>query len=78
MMIFKSSLVAAALACLSAMTVQAHVGMSRPCARYHPAAGCPAPPPGQSIDYNINSPIGTHGSINAPLCKHTVPYTKRT
>ncbi|KAG0354219.1 hypothetical protein BGZ54_001745 [Gamsiella multidivaricata] len=60
------------------MTAQAHVGLSTPCGRYQPAAGCPAPPPGQSIDYNINSPIGTHDSIDQPICKHTVPYTKRT
>ncbi|KAF9555157.1 hypothetical protein BGW38_009270, partial [Lunasporangiospora selenospora] len=32
---------------------------------------------GQSIDYNINSPIGVHGSIGQPLCKHKVPYTQR-
>ncbi|KAI8363621.1 hypothetical protein B0O80DRAFT_492747 [Mortierella sp. GBAus27b] len=60
------------------MTADAHVGLSKPCGRYHPAAGCPPPPPGQSVDYNINSPIGTHGSKGAPLCKHTVPYTQRT
>ncbi|ORZ19988.1 hypothetical protein BCR41DRAFT_404514 [Lobosporangium transversale] len=69
---------AAALAFLSAMTVQAHIGMKVPCGRYHSAAGCPAPPPGQSIDYDINSPIGTYDNPARPLCKHTVPYTKRT
>ncbi|KAF9932972.1 hypothetical protein BGZ75_001833 [Mortierella antarctica] len=77
-MIMKTSLVAIALACFSAMTAEAHVGLRRPCGRYTSAAGCPAPPPGQSIDYDINSPVGTHDSINAPLCKHTVPYATRT
>ncbi|KAG0361380.1 hypothetical protein BGZ54_009115, partial [Gamsiella multidivaricata] len=60
------------------MTVQAHISMSNPCGRYHSRAGCPAPPPGQSIDYDTNSPIGTHDSQKFPLCKHTVPYTQRT
>ncbi|KAF9198895.1 hypothetical protein BGZ49_000168 [Haplosporangium sp. Z 27] len=66
------------MVCLSALTAQAHVGLSTPCGRYQPAAGCPAPPAGQSIDYNINAPIGTHDSIVQPICKHTVPYTTRT
>ncbi|GJJ69584.1 hypothetical protein EMPS_01931 [Entomortierella parvispora] len=78
MMMMKTTLVATALACLSAMTAQAHVGLSNPCGRYQPNAGCPAPPPGQGVDYDINSPIGTQQSINAPICKHTVPYTTRT
>ncbi|KAG0049898.1 hypothetical protein BGZ83_005273 [Gryganskiella cystojenkinii] len=77
-MIMKTTLIAAALACLSAMTAQAHVGLSTPCGRYQPAAGCPAPPSGQSLDYDINSPVGSQQAINAPICKHTVPYTKRT
>ncbi|KAF8942060.1 hypothetical protein BGZ47_006921 [Haplosporangium gracile] len=77
-MMFKTTILAAAMVALSAMTVQAHVGLSYPCGRYQSAAGCPAPPPGQSIDYDINAPISTSDTINAPLCKHTVPYTKRT
>ncbi|KAG0271954.1 hypothetical protein BGZ95_000178 [Linnemannia exigua] len=77
-MMFKTTILAAAMVAFSALTVQAHVGLSFPCARYHPAAGCPAPPSGQSIDYDINAPIGTSDSKNFPICKHTVPYTKRT
>ncbi|KAF8941353.1 hypothetical protein EDD21DRAFT_322793 [Dissophora ornata] len=77
-MIFKNTIITAAMVCLSAMTAQAHVGLSTPCGRYQPAAGCPAPPPGQSIDYNINSPIGTHDSKTLPICKNLVPYTQRT
>ncbi|KAI1302431.1 hypothetical protein EDD11_005622 [Mortierella claussenii] len=59
------------------MTVEAHISIRTPCGRYQPAAGCPSPPPGQSIDYDINSPIGTHSRQDQPLCKHTVPFTKR-
>ncbi|KAF9093405.1 hypothetical protein BGX29_009950 [Mortierella sp. GBA35] len=75
---FKTTIIAAAMVAFSALTAQAHVGLMYPCARYHPNAGCPAPPPGKSIDYNINAPIGTAGSADFPLCKHDVPYTKRT
>ncbi|KAF9207901.1 hypothetical protein BGZ49_010255 [Haplosporangium sp. Z 27] len=77
-MIMKFSLVVAALASFSAMTAQAHVGLSTPCGRYQSGAGCPKPPAGQSIDYDINSPIGTHDSQTFPICKHTVPYDQRT
>ncbi|KAG0010487.1 hypothetical protein BGZ82_003433 [Podila clonocystis] len=65
-----------AVLCMS--TVQAHVSLQSPCARYRSTAGCPAPPPGQSVDYDINSPIGTKDNIGAPICKHKVPYAKRT
>ncbi|KAF9432112.1 hypothetical protein BGZ76_011246 [Entomortierella beljakovae] len=77
-MMFKSIIATVAIVCMSAVTVQAHVGLKTPCGRYQPAAGCPAPPPGQSVDFDINSPIGTKDSKNQPLCKHTVPYTTRT
>lgn len=59
-------------------TTDAHVGLRRPCARGSPAAGCPAPSKGQSIDYNLNSPIGTFGSKDLPLCKNTAPSQQRT
>jgi hypothetical protein len=55
-------------------TVHAHVGLRTPCGRYQSAPGCPTPPPGQVVDYNINSPIGTNLRIDFPLCKATVPY----
>ncbi|KAG0202755.1 hypothetical protein BGX28_004798, partial [Mortierella sp. GBA30] len=77
-MIFKTIFIAAAAMCLSALTAQAHVSLARPCGRYSPAAGCPAPPPGQSLDYDINEPIGTHDQIKFPICKHATPYAKRT
>ncbi|KAF9294197.1 hypothetical protein BGZ88_004251 [Linnemannia elongata] len=54
--------------------VQAHTGLLNPCGRYQGAAGCPAPPPGQVVDVNINAPIGTNLGINQPLCKTSIPY----
>jgi hypothetical protein len=57
---------------------QAHVGLLRPCARGSPRAGCPAPSNGQFADYDLNSPIGTHGSKNAPLCKQSIASATRT
>ncbi|KAF9347649.1 hypothetical protein BGX26_000889 [Mortierella sp. AD094] len=57
---------------------QAHVGLLRPCARGSPRTGCPAPSNGQSIDYDLNAPIGTSGSKDAPLCKQTKPSATRT
>ncbi|KAF9118918.1 hypothetical protein BGW39_000749, partial [Mortierella sp. 14UC] len=55
-------------------TVHAHTGLSTPCGRYQSAAGCPPPPPGQAIDYDINSPIGSNLKINQTLCKSSIPY----
>ncbi|KAF9932971.1 hypothetical protein BGZ75_001832 [Mortierella antarctica] len=78
-MIFKTSILATAAACLALLAVspsaEAHSGLSKPCPRYGSFKGCPAPPKGQSVDYNINSPIGVHGRKDQPLCKHTVRAT---
>jgi hypothetical protein len=63
---------------LLALAVRAHVDLTTPCARYQSAAGCPSPPSGQSIDYNVNGPISTNGINTEPLCKHSAPYTTRT
>ncbi|KAJ2376784.1 hypothetical protein IW150_001769 [Coemansia sp. RSA 2607] len=53
----------------------AHVSMRSPCVRYTPfCETCPELPAGQSLDENINAPIGTHDSIKQPLCKYTTPY----
>ncbi|KAJ1812812.1 hypothetical protein LPJ56_003705, partial [Coemansia sp. RSA 2599] len=39
----------------------AHVSMRSPCVRYTPFCNtCPELPAGQSLDENINAPIGTH------------------
>ncbi|KAJ1670846.1 hypothetical protein EV182_007968, partial [Spiromyces aspiralis] len=45
-----------------------------PCPRYGSSQDCPEPPPGESVDYDIISPIGTHGGINMPICRHSKPY----
>ncbi|KAK3811585.1 MAG: hypothetical protein JOS17DRAFT_763030 [Linnemannia elongata] len=63
---------------LLALVTYAHVDLTTPCARYSSAPGCPSPPPGQSIDYNTNAPISSGGINLQPLCKHSVPYAKRT
>ncbi|KAF9899244.1 hypothetical protein EC991_009227 [Linnemannia zychae] len=55
-------------------TVYAHTGLSTPCGRYQGAFGCPLPPPGQAIDFNINAPIGNSLKIDQPLCKTSIPY----
>ncbi|KAI7826474.1 hypothetical protein BC939DRAFT_475688 [Gamsiella multidivaricata] len=57
---------------------QAHVGLLRPCSRGSPRAGCPPVSNGQYIDYDLNSPIGTHDIKNAPLCKQTIASATRT
>ncbi|KAF9969602.1 hypothetical protein BGZ73_007986 [Actinomortierella ambigua] len=74
-MLFKTTIIAA-LAAFAAMSAEAHVAVKEPCPRYGAYAGCPAPPAGQSVDYNIRAPIGVFGSANQPLCKHTKAVTK--
>ncbi|KAF9142852.1 hypothetical protein BGX30_002042 [Mortierella sp. GBA39] len=76
-MLRKSALWIAALQ-LVALVAYAHVDLITPCPRYSSAPGCPPPPPGQSIDYNTNAPISSNGVNIQPLCKHSVPYAKRT
>ncbi|KAI1302432.1 hypothetical protein EDD11_005623, partial [Mortierella claussenii] len=81
-MLFKSSIVAMAVACMALLTVapstEAHVGLLRPCARGSTSQGCPAPSKGQRADYDLNAPIGTNDGRSAPLCKQSVASTKRT
>ncbi|KAF9111372.1 hypothetical protein BGX27_005011 [Mortierella sp. AM989] len=77
MLFTKSAFIAAAVACISALTVEAHVSLKKPCPRYGPFPGCSAPPKGKHVDYDITSPIGTLDTVNAPLCKQTGTQTKR-
>ncbi|KAF9895531.1 hypothetical protein BX616_009474, partial [Lobosporangium transversale] len=78
---FKSSILAAAVAFLAVLSVapstEAHASMRYPCTRGNPACRS-ALAKGQSIDYNINSPIGVHSRKDAPLCKQKVPSAIRT
>ncbi|KAI1319089.1 hypothetical protein EDD11_004978 [Mortierella claussenii] len=76
MLFSKTTIIAAALACLSAFTVEAHVALKSPCPRNGPFKGCSLAP-GQQIDYDITTPIGTGDAANLPLCKHTVAQPKR-
>ncbi|KAJ2557402.1 hypothetical protein EV175_001369 [Coemansia sp. RSA 1933] len=63
-----------ALLALAASTL-AHMDIINPCARYSSQCAIqPTLPTGESIDYNINSPIGSNGDILQPLCKHTTPW----
>ncbi|KAF9360424.1 hypothetical protein BGX26_009411 [Mortierella sp. AD094] len=81
-MLFKRSFTSLALCLISLAAIatvsQAHVGLLRPCARGSPRAGCPAPSNGQNVDYDLNSPIGTHDSKNSPICKQSVASATRT
>ncbi|KAF9937894.1 hypothetical protein BGZ65_000842 [Modicella reniformis] len=76
MLFSKTTFIAAALACISALTVEAHVSLKTPCPRHAP--WCGAAPVGQSVDYDITSPIGVHDRIGAPLCKNRGVQTTRT
>ncbi|KAK3827674.1 MAG: hypothetical protein J3Q66DRAFT_408721 [Benniella sp.] len=64
------SILAAASILLSgfALLSEAHISFRYPCPRRGPYAECPQGPWDQ-IDYNIRSPVGTHGAINNPICK---------
>ncbi|KAJ1927703.1 hypothetical protein FBU59_007196, partial [Linderina macrospora] len=57
----------------------AHMEFIKPCPRYSPhCATTPTLPPGESIDYNMNTPIGSGGSILAPFCRRTTPWPQVT
>ncbi|KAJ1918546.1 hypothetical protein H4219_002560 [Mycoemilia scoparia] len=70
-MLFKISTISALITAVSA-----HMAFTTPCPRYGTDSSCPAPPQGESVDYDIKSPIGTSNSINQPICKHTTPYSQ--
>ncbi|KAG0297209.1 hypothetical protein BGZ96_007267 [Linnemannia gamsii] len=76
-MLRKSTLIITAIQ-LIALVVHSHVDLTTPCSRYHFAPRCPPPPAGQLYDYNTNAPISSGGINTEPLCKHSVPYAKRT
>ncbi|KAF9283999.1 hypothetical protein BGZ68_004963 [Mortierella alpina] len=76
-LITKLSLCTLALLAIATLS-EAHVGVKYPCVRGSPLKGCPAPSNGQPIDYDLNAPIGVHGSRNKPFCKTTTASTTRT
>ncbi|KAJ1960250.1 hypothetical protein GGI12_003905 [Dipsacomyces acuminosporus] len=56
-----------------------HMEFTSPCARYSSkCATRPTLPPGQEIDYNLKSPIGSEGQILEPICKHITPWPQAT
>ncbi|KAJ2718310.1 hypothetical protein GGI07_005806 [Coemansia sp. Benny D115] len=62
-----------------ASVVLGHMELKQPCPRYSSkCASQPALPAGESIDYNLNTPIGSGGSILAPFCKHTTAWPQAT
>ncbi|KAI1314836.1 hypothetical protein EDD11_001661 [Mortierella claussenii] len=67
------SFAAAAAIILSgfALLTEAHISFRYPCPRRGPYSECPQPSSDEwnSIDYNIRSPLGTHGNIVSPMCK---------
>ncbi|KAG9326146.1 hypothetical protein KVV02_005651 [Mortierella alpina] len=77
MLFTKTTFFVAALACISALTVDAHVAIRKPCPRNGPFAGCPKPSRGEP-DYDITAPIGTHDDVKQPICKTSMVQTKRT
>ncbi|KAJ1727739.1 hypothetical protein LPJ72_005789 [Coemansia sp. Benny D160-2] len=55
--------------------VLGHMQLTEPCPRY--SFQCktqPTLPAGETIDYNLSTPIGSNGNILAPFCKHTEPW----
>ncbi|KAG0237774.1 hypothetical protein B0O80DRAFT_487266 [Mortierella sp. GBAus27b] len=51
-----------------ALVAEAHISFRTPCPRRGPYSECPQGD-WNLIDYNIRSPLGTHGSITNPICK---------
>ncbi|KAJ1663999.1 hypothetical protein IW140_004423 [Coemansia sp. RSA 1813] len=56
-----------------------HMELIVPCPRYSSLCAVqPALPPGESIDYNLNAPIGSNGDVLEPFCKHTTAWPSVT
>ncbi|KAF9435742.1 hypothetical protein BGZ76_005605 [Entomortierella beljakovae] len=55
-----------------ALLADAHISFRYPCPRRGPYSECPQPNDNQwdLVDYDVQSPLGTHGSITDPICKH--------
>ncbi|KAF9151578.1 hypothetical protein BG015_006498 [Linnemannia schmuckeri] len=72
------SFLATAFVLLSGFTLlaDAHISFRYPCPRRAAYSECPQPGPGQweMVDYDIRSPIGTHGNIVSPMCKHSSSF----
>ncbi|KAG0242565.1 hypothetical protein BGW41_003923 [Actinomortierella wolfii] len=67
------TILAVAVASSFAMLSEAHISFRYPCPRRASFPECPKPSPPHDwsdIDYDANSPIGTHDRIAKPLPKH--------
>ncbi|KAF9922299.1 hypothetical protein FBU30_007609 [Linnemannia zychae] len=72
------SLIAVAAIALSSLALlsEAHISFRYPCPRRAPYAECPQPNDNQwdLVDYDVQSPLGTHDAISDPICKHSSSF----
>ncbi|KAF9111346.1 hypothetical protein BGX27_005048 [Mortierella sp. AM989] len=68
----------AALLALSsvALLADAHISFRYPCPRRAPYFECPQPGGNEwnLVDYDVQSPLGTHNHISDPICKHSSSF----
>ncbi|KAF8923868.1 hypothetical protein BGZ52_009059, partial [Haplosporangium bisporale] len=59
-----------------ALLAEAHISFRYPCPRYAPYSECPQPGDNQwdLVDYDVQSPLGTHDAISDPICKHPASF----
>ncbi|KAF9323431.1 hypothetical protein BG006_001444 [Podila minutissima] len=74
----KLFITSAALVALSTLALlsEAHISFRYPCPRYAPYSECPRPNDNQwhLVDYDVQSPLGTHNAISDPICKHPASF----
>ncbi|KAG9324589.1 hypothetical protein KVV02_005122 [Mortierella alpina] len=59
-----------------ALLADAHISFRYPCPRRAPYSECPQPNDNewQLVDYDVQSPLGTHDHISDPICKHSSSF----
>ncbi|KAG0005666.1 hypothetical protein BGZ80_005281 [Entomortierella chlamydospora] len=59
-----------------ALLADAHISFRYPCPRLGPYSECPQPGDNQwdMVDYDVQSPLGTHDQITDPICKHSASF----
>ncbi|KAI1314662.1 hypothetical protein EDD11_001915 [Mortierella claussenii] len=71
-------MITAALLAMSSvvMLADAHISFRYPCPRKGPYSECPQPGDNQwdEVDYDVQSPLGTHDAISDPICKHSSSF----
>ncbi|GJJ70796.1 hypothetical protein EMPS_03146 [Entomortierella parvispora] len=72
------SIITTAVVALSSLVLltEAHISFRYPCPRLGPYAECPQPNDSQwdLVDYDVQSPLGTHDQITDPICKHSFSF----